>query len=177
MSTTRSKLTSTDRMSNSGYHANGQPTWWARIGKGDSATFLEIPKVRGDSKLDVEVDLPPGTIVYIGAGKGSNKTVRETVETTAIEPSEADGPAAWIAWHEHRHTVHAGQNQDKVFEALTTPVGKYTIGMRATRGELQAERLIEIERLKALIPSREKLLTERAALVARLAEIDAELAR
>lgn len=38
----KSKLTTTDRMSNTGYHANGKPNWWARVGKGDAAAFLEM---------------------------------------------------------------------------------------------------------------------------------------
>lgn len=76
-----SRLTTTDCMSNTGYHQNGKPNWWARIGSGDSARFLPIPKVRGDAILDCEVDVPPGTTVHCGAGKGSYKTVRETVIT------------------------------------------------------------------------------------------------
>lgn len=76
-----SKLTTTDRMSNTGYHQNGKPTWWARVGSGDSARFLPIPRVRGDEFLDVEVDVPAGTTVVCGAGKGSHKTVRQTVTT------------------------------------------------------------------------------------------------
>lgn len=80
----KSRLKSTDRMSNKGYHANGRPTWWARIGSGDSAKFLDIPRVRGDEYLNVIVDVPPGTRVYCGAGKGTHKTVRETIVTTEV---------------------------------------------------------------------------------------------
>jgi hypothetical protein len=80
-----SQLTTTDRMSNTGYHANGKPNWWARVGSGESARFLDIPRTRGDHRLDCEVDVPPGTKVYCGAGKGNHKTVRQTVTTTAIE--------------------------------------------------------------------------------------------
>ena len=76
-----SRLRSTSRMSNTGYHANGQPNWWARIGTGSTASFIEIDRVRGDHILDVEVSVPPGITVYIGAGKGTYKTVRETVVT------------------------------------------------------------------------------------------------
>lgn len=76
-----SRLTTTQRMSNTGYHQNGKPNWWARIGSGDSARFLRIQKVRGDEILDVDVDVPPGTTVHCGAGKGSHKTIRETVVT------------------------------------------------------------------------------------------------
>lgn len=72
-------------MTNTGYHSNGKPTWWARVGKGDGATFLEIPDVRGDYRLDCIVDVPPGTTVHCGAGKGTHKTVRETVVTTAVD--------------------------------------------------------------------------------------------
>jgi hypothetical protein len=74
-----SRLTTTARMSNAGYHANGKPSWWARA----NGQFLEIERVRGDSTLDVTVDLPPGTEVTCGAGKGTYKTVRETVVTAA----------------------------------------------------------------------------------------------
>lgn len=80
-----SRIKTTQRMSNTGYHANGKPNWWARIGEGDSARFLRIPPVRGDKYLDIEVDLPAGTTVYCGAGKGSHKTVRETVVTQDAE--------------------------------------------------------------------------------------------
>lgn len=72
-----SRLVTTDRMSNAGYHANGKPTWWARA----NGAFLDIPRIRGDAYLDVEVDVPAGTEVSCGAGKGSYKTVRETVVT------------------------------------------------------------------------------------------------
>ncbi len=79
-----SLLKSNGRMSNTGYHANGKPNWWARIGSGDSARFLQIPRVRGDNHLECEVDVPSGTTVYIGVGKGSHKTIRETVTTEVI---------------------------------------------------------------------------------------------
>jgi hypothetical protein len=72
-------------MSNTGYHANGKPNWWARIGSGEGASFLSIPRVRGDENLDVVVDVGPGTVVFCGAGKGTYKTVRQTVTTEAIE--------------------------------------------------------------------------------------------
>lgn len=84
-----SRLKTRDRMSNTGYHRNGKPTWWARVGSGDDATFVRIPWTRGDDYLDCVVDLPPGTTVFCGAGKGSRKTVRETVVTTAVEEEVA----------------------------------------------------------------------------------------
>ncbi len=76
-----SRLITTKRMSNTGYHLHGKPNWWARVGQGDDAIFLRIPPTRGDSILDCEVDVPVGTTVYYGAGKGTHKTVRETVVT------------------------------------------------------------------------------------------------
>lgn len=79
-----SRIVSSVRMSNTGYHQNGKPNWWAYIGKGDNVQWVEIPKVRGDQYLHYEVDLQPGTTVYIGAGKGNYKTVRETIKTEAI---------------------------------------------------------------------------------------------
>jgi hypothetical protein len=75
-------------MSNTGYHVNGKPCWWARVGSGDGARFLTIPRVRGDQMLSCVVDVEPGTVVSIGAGKGSHKTIRETVITTEIETNE-----------------------------------------------------------------------------------------
>lgn len=81
----KSKLTTRGRMSNTGYHANGKPTWWARVGQGSDAKFVEIPWTRGDSVLDCVVDLEPGTTVFCGAGKGNHKTIRETVVTVAID--------------------------------------------------------------------------------------------
>lgn len=71
-------LKSTQRMSNSGYHRSGKPNWWARVGTGSEAKFLPIPRVRGDEYLTAEVDLPEGTEVFIGAGKGKD-SVRETI--------------------------------------------------------------------------------------------------
>jgi len=79
--TTQSRIKTTTKMSNTGYHANAKPNWWVRVGD----RFLRIPSVRGDHELDVVVDVPPGTEVHCGAGKGSHKTVRVTVVTTAIE--------------------------------------------------------------------------------------------
>ncbi len=76
-----SRIITSNRMSNTGYHQNGKPTWWARIGSGDSVQWVSIPRVRGDERLDCVVDLPVGTQVFCGAGKGSYKTVRETVVT------------------------------------------------------------------------------------------------
>lgn len=76
-----SRIITNSRMSNTGYHQNGKPNWWARIGSGADARFLNIPRVRGDEILDCVVDVPVGTTVYCGAGRGSYKTVRETVVT------------------------------------------------------------------------------------------------
>ena len=84
-----SKLESAGRMSNTGYHQNGKPCWWARIGSGDGARFLTIPRVRGDQMLSCVVDVEPGTVVSIGAGKGPHKTIRETVITTAVKADES----------------------------------------------------------------------------------------
>ena len=83
--TTQSKIRTRNAMSNTGYHQNGKPTWWARVGSGDAAEFVKIPWTRGDSKLECIVGLPVGTTVYCGAGKGERKTIRETVVTVAIE--------------------------------------------------------------------------------------------
>ena len=83
-----SKLSSNGaRMSNTGYHANSKPTWWARVGEGAEARFLTIPWTRGDRELDCIVDVDPGTTVHIGAGKGSHKTIRVTVVTTVTVQS------------------------------------------------------------------------------------------
>jgi hypothetical protein len=81
-----SRIKSTSRMSNTGYHANDKPTWWARIGSGANVSFVTLPeRTRGDAFLDAIVDLPVGTTVHIGAGKGSHKTVRETVVTVEVK--------------------------------------------------------------------------------------------
>jgi len=84
VSAAKSALKSSGRMSNTGYHQNGKPTWWARVGSGKDVAFLRVPWTRGDERLDCVVDVPPGTTVHIGAGKGSHKTIRETVVTTEI---------------------------------------------------------------------------------------------
>lgn len=89
-----SRLRTTDRMSNTGYHHNGKPNWWARIGTGSDARFLPIPKVRGDETLDVVVDVPPGTTVHCGSGRGSYKTVRQTVVTVPVEATGDESPTS-----------------------------------------------------------------------------------
>lgn len=82
---TKSRLATKSRMSNTGYHQNHKPNWWARIGTGSNVQWLNIPRVRGDELLDCIVDVPPGTEIVCGAGKGSHKTVRETVVTVTVE--------------------------------------------------------------------------------------------
>lgn len=80
-----SRIKTTQRMSNTSYHANGNPNWWVRVGSGPTAQFLQIDKARGDDYLDCVVDLPVGTVVYCGTGNGLHKTVRERVKTIAID--------------------------------------------------------------------------------------------
>ena len=80
----KSRLTTTCQMSNTGYHQNGKPNWWARVGSGETVKWIDIPKTRGDEKLDCVVDLPAGTKVFCGAGRGNYKTVRELVVTLEI---------------------------------------------------------------------------------------------
>lgn len=75
-------LRSSDRMSNTQYHKCGKPCWWARVGTGDNARFLKIPRVRGDVALDVEIDcdeesLPEGTVINFGVGN-RDRGVRES---------------------------------------------------------------------------------------------------
>lgn len=67
------KLQSRKSMSNRSYHAEGKPTWWVRIGSGNSATFVDIHRMRGDENLNVEVEVPNGTEeIHFGCGpKGS----------------------------------------------------------------------------------------------------------
>jgi hypothetical protein len=89
MSDARSRLQSTRRQSNTGWHATGQPYWWARADGPSGAEFLEIPRTRGDHDLDCVVDVLPGTLVTIGAGKidqgrAKGKAVPQLVYTTAI---------------------------------------------------------------------------------------------
>jgi len=79
-----SHLRSQSRMSNTGYHQNGKPNWWARVGSGVDAKFLRLPSVRGDYQLDCIVDVEPGTVVHIGAGRGGHKTIRETATTRTM---------------------------------------------------------------------------------------------
>ena len=55
--------------------------WWARIGSGPTARFLDLDgKHRADRKLMAIVDVPPGTEVVVGAGRGKD-AVRLTVTT------------------------------------------------------------------------------------------------
>jgi hypothetical protein len=85
-----SRLRTRKSMSNTGYHQNGKPTWWARIGEGETAKFIQIPWTRGDKRLDCVVDLPVGTTVVCGAGKGTYKTVRETVVTVPVDAPQEE---------------------------------------------------------------------------------------
>lgn len=67
-------------MSNRQYHAYGGPTWWARVGSGDTARFLPIPKVRGDYPLHCTVEVEDDVdTIYIGAGPKGKHGVRETI--------------------------------------------------------------------------------------------------
>lgn len=60
-----------DRMSNSGYHRGGKPTWWARV----DSTFAKFQMVRGDSKLDqaATIELPGDGIYTLNCGAGKGK--------------------------------------------------------------------------------------------------------
>lgn len=78
-----SRIVSSKRQSNSGFHRSGQPKWWARTGEGATARFLNLEKTRGDRHLDCEVDVPVGTEVTIGVGRGKDG-VRECVTTQPI---------------------------------------------------------------------------------------------
>lgn len=79
------RIVSNDRMSNSGYHRSGKATWWARIGSGAGAEFLQVGRERADRVLDVVVEVPAGvTEIYIGAGKaGSRDAIRQTIRLAA----------------------------------------------------------------------------------------------
>lgn len=80
----RVRLQSSDRMSNRQWHAHREPMWWARIGSGNAARFLDIGRVRGDDTLDVAVDVPDGTTaVAIGVGPANRYGIRETVSVAA----------------------------------------------------------------------------------------------
>jgi hypothetical protein len=78
------RIQSAGRMSNRQYHAQGKPTWWARIGSGDDARFVTLPRIRGDEKLNVIVSLDAEDDLHIGVGKGDGG-VRETVTPLALE--------------------------------------------------------------------------------------------
>jgi len=59
---------------------HGCPRWWARVGSGDNARFLDIPKVRGDNDLRCTVEVEDDvTVIYIGVGPNNKHGVRETV--------------------------------------------------------------------------------------------------
>ena len=67
-------------MSNRQYHACGCPRWWARVGQGEHAQFLPIPRVRGDKDLDCTVEVDDGVDkIYIGAGPNNQHGVRYTI--------------------------------------------------------------------------------------------------
>ena len=67
-------------MSNRQYHLNGRPCWWARVGSGESAQFLRIPRTRGDEDLSCTVEVDDDVKeIYIGVGPNNQHGVRETV--------------------------------------------------------------------------------------------------
>lgn len=79
-----SKIQFSDCLSNSGYHREGKPNWWAMI----DGKFVEIGWHRGDRPLCVEVAVPVGTQVEIGVGKAEYKKsdkIRATIVTTELE--------------------------------------------------------------------------------------------
>lgn len=79
-------LQSKGRMSNRQYHIHGKPTWWARIGSGPDAVFLPIGRVRGDSYLNIEIDVPDDTTeIHIGVGPRGRHGVRETIRIGGAE--------------------------------------------------------------------------------------------
>jgi hypothetical protein len=71
-STTR--VQSSDRMSNAGYHRAGKAWWWLRGPEG----FVKVPSVRGDKYFDSELELAPGAYT-LGVGKGKD-AIREQFE-------------------------------------------------------------------------------------------------
>lgn len=83
----RSRVVSSNKQSNTSYHRTGGMNWWARIGAGENARFLTIPKTRGDQLLDCEVDLEPGTHITIGVGRGvaTRRIIREDVVTQNLK--------------------------------------------------------------------------------------------
>ena len=85
----KSRLRTTASMSNTGYHQNGKPTWWAYTRENGQNIFIDVEYTRGDKELDCIVDVPAGTTVHCGAGKGTYKTVRQTVVTKAL-PEEKE---------------------------------------------------------------------------------------
>ena len=100
MKTTRNgntlTVTSSDRMSNSGWRRCGCPTWWARIGSGDDARFLEISRVAGDEYLRAYLDIPIHPTeeqeLTIGCGKGRDG-IRETLRIRSAATRAADAAA------------------------------------------------------------------------------------
>jgi hypothetical protein len=78
-------LKSNGKMSNRQYHANGKPRWWARVGSGAGAEFLEIDDVRGDEYLDVVVEVDDDVKeISIGVGPRGSHGVRETVTVSPM---------------------------------------------------------------------------------------------
>ena len=86
--TPRPDFRSTSRMSNSGYHRQGQPTWWARIG----SRFLAIPRQRADEYITIprailEAERPaageqPVVIEYGAGAKDSKDAIRGRLSLT-----------------------------------------------------------------------------------------------
>jgi hypothetical protein len=86
------KLNSKTSMSNSGYHRCNKPNWWARVDSGpDAGTFLTIPRVRGDEKLSVVVDVPVGTVVVIGCGTGKDGVREKYKYAPKAAPTDGEG--------------------------------------------------------------------------------------
>ena len=76
----KSRIYIANRMSNKDYHSTHSKTWWVRV----SGEFMEIGQIRGDSTLDITVDLPVGTLVEAGCGPTGRSGVRAKVKTAPL---------------------------------------------------------------------------------------------
>lgn len=89
------RVRSSNRMSNSGYHRSGKPTWWARVGD----TFARFGQHRGDSKINawgtISLECDGIYTMDMGVGKGKDGC-REKDTIVAVTNSEGESIAEYI---------------------------------------------------------------------------------
>ena len=68
-------------LSNSGFHRAGKPNWWLQ--RDATKGFVRIPQIRGDQRVDLDLELTPGAYT-LGTGPTRGKDSRRIhIQVTA----------------------------------------------------------------------------------------------